>query len=157
MCRPLPISLLLLLLLGTTAFAQQTSYRFEDPLFSGPAFPVYPGAEADLGYAGLARYILAFMHGVDERSIQAWTWHTPDGLDQVKAFFGDAFGYSLRCETEDHQNFMKKYWSLFLDLQLPNTEGTYVHCASGNLDLFSPVYNYALQEWQTGTMILFRR
>ncbi len=148
---------LALLLAAAGLWAQEAVYRFEDPLLKGPPFPVYAGAEADVGYADLAKYIVAFMHGSDERSLQAWAWHTQDGLDPVRAFYTGTLGYPLECEKEDHQAFMKKHWTLFLGLNLPQTEGAYVHCAAGTLDLFSPVYNYARKEWQDGTMIVFRR
>jgi len=137
--------------------AQGTALDFRDPLTERPAWPVYPGAEADLGYANLGRYIVAFIHGFDERSLRAWAWHTEDGLDPVRAFYRDTLGYPLQCREEDHTEFMKNHWTLFLDLNLPGTAGRYTHCAAPGLDLFSPAYNYALQMWQAGTMIIFHR
>ena len=154
--RPLALISLLWLAVSPLA-AQETVLRFRDPLTERPAWPVYPGAEADLGYADLGRYIVAFIHGLDERGIRAWAWHTEDALEPVKAFYRDTLGYPLQCREEDHATFMKQHWTLFLGLTLPYTEGRYTHCTAPGLDLFSPVYNYALQGWQAGTMIVFHR
>jgi len=137
--------------------AQGTAIQFRDPLTRRSAWPVYPGAESDLGYGDLARYLIAHIHGFDERSLRAWAWHTEDGLNAVRTFYRDALGYPLQCREVDHPEFMKQNWHLFSGLTLPDTAGRYTHCAAPGVDLFSPVYNYALKMWQTGTMIVFHR
>jgi len=153
----LPVLISLLWLAVSPLTAQEAAWRFHDPLTERTAWPVYPGAEADLGYADLGRYIVAFIHGFDERTLRTWAWHTEDRLEPVGVFYRDTLGYPLKCGEVDHAEFMKQHWTLFLDLNLPDTAGRYVHCAAPGLDLFSPVYNYALQMWQGGTMIVFHR
>ena len=153
----LPALISLLCAVAAVLPAQQASYEFKDPLVARQTFPVYPGAEGDIAYADLGRYLVAFMRGYDGRNLQAWAWHTEDALDKVKDFYRDTLGYPLDCAEVQHADFMKTYWSLFLDLRLPDTQGRYAHCAGPGLDLFSPVYNYALQGWESGTMILFHK
>jgi len=111
----------------------------------------------DHGYARLARYVVAFMVGSDERTQQVDAWYSGERMEAVRGFYAGTFGHAFACETVDHEEFMHQHRNLFKDSPFADPAGIYEHCASGRLDLFSPVYNYALQTWQTGTMIVFRR
>lgn len=148
---------MLLISLAAAAPAADRSPGFEDPLARRSAFPVPPGAVPDHGYARLARYVVAFMYGLDERTQQVDAWYAEERLEAVKAFYAGTFGHEFACETVDHEEFMHQHWSLFKNSDFADPGGVYEHCAAGRLDLFSPVYNYALQSWQTGTMVVFRR
>ncbi len=148
---------LLISLAAPALQAQGEAAVFSDPLAKRSAFPVPPGAGPDQGYARMARYVIAFMVGSDERTQQVDAWYTEEGLEQVKAFYAQTFGHAFTCEAVDHAEFMVQHRALFKDSDFPGSDGRYEHCASGRLDLFSPVYNYALFAWQAGTMIVFRR
>jgi len=128
-----------------------------DPLARRSAFPVPPGAVPDQGYARIARYVVSFMYGLDDRTQRVDAWYAAERLAEVQRFYAETFGNAFVCETVDHVEFMHQNWTLFESGSFPDAEGAYEHCASGRMDLFSPVYNYALKTWQTGTMIVFRR
>ena len=142
---------------GTEGKAAQGPAAFADPLARRTAFPIPPGSVPDYGYARLARYVVAFMYGLDERNQQVDAWYIEERLETVKGFYSESFGHVFSCETVDHREFIYQHWNLFKESSFADPDGAYEHCASGRLDLFSPVYNYALQTWQTGTMIVFRR
>lgn len=149
--------MLLISLAPAAALAQDAGATFEDPLSRRGPFPVPPGAVPDQGYARLAGYVVAFMYGRDERSQRADAWYLEERLESVREFYEGSFGHAFACETVDHLAFMHEQWGLFKDSAFADAEGVYEHCVSGRIDLFSPVYNYALQTWQAGTMIVFRR
>lgn len=154
------ISILLLLLISPVPSAAQAGDQgtaFADPLARRGAFPVPPGAVPDQGYARLARYVVAFMYGLDERTQQVDAWYSEERLEAVRGFYAGTFGHAFACETVDHLEFIHQHRSLFKDSAFADAEGVYEHCVSGRIDLFSPVYNYALQTWQTGTMVVLRR
>lgn len=146
-----------MLLISLAAPGAETPAAFADPLARRSAFPVPPGAVPDTGYARLVRSVVSFMYGLDDRTQQADAWYIEERVGTVKAFYAETFGHEFACETVDHMEFIAQNWSLFKNSSFAGPEGVYEHCSSGSLDLFSPVYNYALQTWQTGTMIVFRR
>ena len=149
--------LLLISLVSADAQAGDAGTAFADPLARRGPFPVPPGAVPDQGYARLARYVVAFMYGLDERTQQVDAWYSGERLEAVRGFYADTFGHAFACETVDHPEFIHQHRSLFKDSTFADAEGVYEHCVSGRVDLFSPVYNYALQTWQAGTMVVLRR
>jgi hypothetical protein len=152
MCSVLP-----LLLISLWAPAGGGTLEFSDPLAQTRGFPVPPGAAPDHGYARLERTVMAFMAGTDERTQQVDAWYLEERIEAVREFYTGTFGHAFTCETVDHEQFMHEAWSVFRNAAFANAAGVYEHCVSGRIHLFSPVYNYALQTWQAGTMIVFRR